>query len=399
MAFPSFLKGVFKSKNTDEIVIPAAKQKARNAEGFYRMTCPYCLEQFDVWEMPFRAQSISAVAASPSVSADAGRKRHSGYGQSVERAAAPAQPDADSLRYFPVEEDKKLKQFTEHVKAKGRSYVLGKVLTLYEPDSEGGAFNGQGIQAVKLRDQKEWIPITLNAPDLLYHKAIVRVRDIYNNESAVRLCPHCHNVMSNDVCLYPNYTIMFMGNTNCGKTVYKIRLLYEMSKEGLLNRHYSLNRISTGNKVDGLEVTSIDDLYEQTFGSAHRGESEGIAPITQIQYIDPITFPLLQNGQTSALITFYDFPGEAIWKRRDDPEYGWFLAQIEKRINELDGIIFLLDTSTVNNIRNALPENFIFSQKGTKEEQSRKTPAQVLGQFQQNFITAEMENIIPLPIC
>ena len=65
MALSNFFSKIFGNKSeTEDISIPSARQKIPNEDGYYRMTCPYCLKPFDVWELPFRAPSESAVSAS-----------------------------------------------------------------------------------------------------------------------------------------------------------------------------------------------------------------------------------------------------------------------------------------------------------------------------------------------
>ena len=391
---PSFWGRLFGGKGnaSDEILIPSAKVKERNEHGYYKMTCPYCLASFNVWEMPFRATHFGSVAPVSAPKAKASSYASKGSSQRTVEAPASDTP-ASAMGCFPAETDAKLAAFYQRRNVANLA-VLGKVLTLFEPDSADNEskFDGEGIAAVKVYGSNEWVPVTALERHNLRHKAIIRIRDTYGNESQDRLCPHCHNSMSRDAGLYPNYTIMFVGNTYSGKTVYKIRLLYELYQSGMLG-NISVKGLSTSGKVDGKDALSIPDLYDQTFGSFYRGSKDAIVDPTQIEYIAPLTFPLTKNGIPVALITFYDFPGEALWKS-NQAEYAPFMHEVERRMNELDGIIFLLDTSTVPEIMDAVPDHLL-PKKSTMTELDDSVPKtipQILAVFREKFITADMES-------
>lgn len=335
---------------------PGHGLKKEKKDGYYEIHCPYCLEKFNVWEMPFRALSVSAAEVKSEDLRASGTNAAPARKKEEAREARPAAAE----NYFPVAQDAKLNQFNLRMQKKDDA-MRGTVLTLFKPDSEGGAFDGQNITRAVLFDTGEEIEVKEDNKSRLYHKAIASVRDSKGHYTTERLCPCCHNTMPDPVGQIPSYVVLFVGNTSSGKTVYMIRLLYELSQKGLLQGH----PITVGKRYCGSGL-DVDYWYNQTFTamkkkvqSAAATQREGgprITDPTKVRYIDPVSLVLMRDGQEVALLTLFDFPGEAIWAHAEDKAFQEVMRQ---RMTSVDGMIFLLDPTSMELARSLLPKEYL----------------------------------------
>lgn len=334
------------------------KQKVN---GYYKIDCPYCLEKFNVWEMPFRAASLSSAG----VRRD--ELRASGTVGPARKKEEPKPAAAES--YFAIKEDSALRSFQARMQKKIDA-VRGEVLTVFDTDRSGGGFVGTNIARAVLFDTGEEVEVTEANKGRLYHKAIASVRDTKGNYTSERLCPYCHNVMPDPVGQIPSYVILFMGNTSSGKTVYMIRLLYELSQKGLLQgRPITVGKSYSGDGVD------IDYWYDQTFAamkkksrsSARPGEKYTLTDPTKVRYMEPVSLVLMRDGQEIALLNLFDFPGEAIWAHAEDAAFQEVMRQ---RMTSVDGILFLLDPTSMEFVRTFTPDEYLPKRLRSNAEQT-----------------------------
>ncbi len=412
--------------------IPDVEIKQPNAYGYYKMTCPFCLEEFDVWEMPFRAETEQAADVNVG-----GANQE--YGQPGPQAGGRRGLDNDDLyddlyddedgldldspdpmyqdqsqesfteggsgvlHAFPLEEDDLKREFCRKFQVHNGKSMLGKVLHLFKTD---GSFCGSGIHKARLWGEKTWIPVSSDAATVgaLRHKAVAEILDQYGNTSSERLCPHCHNVMPAEAGQLPCYVIMFLGDTNSGKTVYKIRLLNELDRGGLLNGSIRVGKFYSRSASGGEEASSIRALWEKTFARARSGEDNEIHGATNRTYIDPLTVTLDRNRKSVALLTLYDFPGESIRISSADQTARAYMTQSKQRIEKTDGIMFLLDSTTLGLMEN-LPNEYRTRAKKTAdgreltETKEVWDPHQVLSHFVNNYLAADDGAQIKPPTC
>ena len=317
--------------------------------------------------MPFRAASVSA--------AEVRRDdlRASGTVSPVRKKEESKSTAAES--YFAVKEDAALRSFMNRMQKKG-SAVRGEVLTLFDTDRNGGGFVGTNIARAVLFDTGEEVDVTEENKNKLRHKAIASLRDTKGHYTSERLCPYCHNVMPDPVGQIPSYVVLFMGNTSSGKTVYMIRLLYELSQKGLLQGH----PITVGKSYSG-EGMDIDYWYDQTFAALKKksrqspgvGEKRTLTDPTKVRYMEPISLVLMRDGQEIALLNLFDFPGEAIWAHAEDAAFQEVMRQ---RMTSVDGILFLLDPTSMEFVRTFTPEEYLPKRlRSNAEQEIRKEAA------------------------
>nr|WP_326185129.1 hypothetical protein [uncultured Oscillibacter sp.] len=378
--------------------IPAAgREKHPNEEGYYTVRCPYCLEEFEPWEMEFRAL-VDTNGVRTAVMEEQRSRRDQmrddetmPFGRSQEkREQAPAverpqKKDTAEVQsnYFPVETDKKLSRFRELVHKPGGSVLLGKVLSLQNDNGD--------ISKVKFHNMDRRMPFSEAKRYLQTHKVPVEcVWDKFGHMTENCICPKCHNEMADKAGILPSYVIAFFGNTSCGKTVYKIRLLHAVVAEGavLPGRAVMVGTYNTGETIDGQNTQDLLALYDMTFGEATRKSGRPIVEATDVKYIEPITLTLSRGGKETALVTFFDFPGEAIW---GDQQYDWFVNRMREVLLDIDGIIFLLDPSPTSALQRHLPrEYFPQTQDDEADVQAlyrrNAQPTAVLQAFTKNYL-------------
>ena len=386
------------------------REKKPNAEGYYKVRCPYCLEEFEPWEMEFRAAvDTFGTRAAETRSKSSARDRmrddeNSPFGGSRGRWNQPAEEEhapsenakGTQGNYFAVEPDEKLRQFHENVHKMGGAAVMGKVLSLNNTEGD--------ISRVKFHNAKE--PVSFEQAQRFLQERKVPVDcvwDKFGHMTDNRVCPHCHNKMADRAGVLPSYVICFFGNTSCGKTVYKIRLLNELyANHALLpGRPVMVGTYYTGETIDGQDTQNLGMLYGMTFGEATRSPGQPIVKATDVEYIEPITLTLTRNGQELALVTFFDFPGEAIWG--DQEQHQWFVDRMKEVLMYIDGIIFLLDPSMLDTLRRHLPEEFCPQTRrdGADVQTIAKReakPTTVLQEFTNNYLSGGGQLDVPMAI-
>lgn len=402
-----------KPARTPQVNIPAAKPKQQNQYGYYKMTCPFCLKEFDVWEMPFRANTVQQSTANP------GSNTATPYVSQVKQDVRSGSMDRNTLsqvtsappvlqplkqnihtdvHHFPPEVDALHEEFLRRMRIQ-ESHTLykGKVLTVFQP-GEDGTFDCEGIEAVKLFGSDAWIPATGANAQAIRHRAVAKIRDQYGNTSEERLCPHCHNPMPDKAGQLPSYVIMILGDTNSGKTVYKIRMLHELNARGLLEKRVGVTSFFCRSATDGKAAPSITRLWADTFRQAYKGTRKRIADTTNVMYIDPYTLTLRRNGKEVALLTLYDFPGEAIRFDKDNLQHKEYVAGIRERMEVVDGIMFLLDLTSVEYMADNLAKEYMAPPPDHPEFEVWP-PADVLDNFMSNYLPLNMDGIVKVPIC
>lgn len=142
-----------------------------------------------------------------------------------------------------------------------------------------------------------------------------------HQESRVRLCPHCHNVLPEQYGKYQTYFISIVGITSSGKTLYLTQLLGNIEEY-------------LGNV--GIQVLFRDDEAErfQTISTV----DELLPNATKRDVLRPPITLTLQDGYLKQRYTLvlYDIAGENCVAAESLKKYGPY-------IERADGIIMMLD--------------------------------------------------------
>ncbi len=276
---------------------------------YYKVVCPFCLEECDVWELEFRSLSIAET------------DDEEGYQRTV---------------------DEKYKKFWQDMKLPKRDVDKGFVLNVDDT---------QNVISVKLWENDEWIPA-----GEVSRKAVKCVRDKYGNISKQHICPKCHNDLPAAIGRYPNYIISMMGNTTSGKTVYMSRLLLSLISGEFMPEHVFVTELSE----EPLHV--MKRRLQNMFLQAARGlkdvsddeDGSHLAEGTSIQYMEPTVLDFIR-GNEHILVTLFDFPGEALTKLSDDDQ-SFFNKMMHKTNEKANGWIILLDSTTLAPIKSCIQE-------------------------------------------
>lgn len=322
----------------------------RRSEGtdYYEVVCPYCMEKYPVWDLQFR--SISTL--------EQGETSGKGY---------------------PLEEDEEYAKFWDNMHMPAMRVELGHVLAVNNPND---------VQEVELWNS-EWVPVdTPEHYKLIEKKAICRVKDKFGGISSQRICPKCHNNLPDVIGLYPNYIISLMGNTSCGKTVYLSRLLSSLFNGELLPG------LDLAIVCQSERTLSLKTRVRKMFRKDPNSNQQVLANATEITYIEPIVLDI-QREDKHILLTLFDFPGEAIWRMKEEA----FFEQLMQRTSEnASGWLLLLDSTTLPAVRDCVfnhnDEDYL-SQTDLEDENLNATPEDILEQFAYQF---SVGNRVKLPV-
>lgn len=270
------------------------------------IVCPYCFEKFKHYEVHFRIDKSSLVH-----SVKDENQIEEEFGDDLSRLDTELKKARIDRKFMRVTSDEKLENFW-----KGRFGV--------EPD--------------QLFGQDEWrLPvITADDTDMLYHESerdgnifadqinsntpvfLWQKRDVKGNKAVDRLCPHCHNVISDYYGCYPTVFISIVGITGSGKTVYLSQLISNIR-----------NYLSSA----GLAVV---DTFNMNLEPIRNGYM--LPQATQVNYMNPPMMMNVRDNKNDKTYTFvlYDIAGENCSNSRNMEKYGEYLEKSS-------GILVLID--------------------------------------------------------
>lgn len=338
---------------------------------YYDVVCPYCMERYKVWELEFRSHSLTAPT------------------DTVQEKGYLPGPDKENISFW-----ENMHQMDKASEGKNRGFVL----------RVGDADN---VKEVQFWDDDQWRPAT---PAQTAQKAIRGVRDKYGNSSYDRICPKCHNDLPAQIGLVPNYIVSMMGNTASGKTVYMNRLILSLLNNGLLPGRKIVVTLPLETKPIPIFKKSLDDLFYKEIKQEKQSKERepalkkltsisggGLPAATPIQYMVP-TLLDLQQGNEHVYLTLFDFPGEAIWKLREQDQS--FFRNLMDRTNEnANGWLFLLDSTTLDEVRGCILRNgdeALLAQTNLSNPLLNATPDQVIAQFSQFGNGAQIKSPVAL---
>lgn len=381
-------------------------EKQKDESGYYKIVCPHCLEEFPIWDVEFRAgagvasKDITGASAS---NVDTAALLFDDEKKTVSRRTTlSAVEDTEELTAFPREIDENNTKFLCKVgklRKESEAKPQNKILRLFD---EKGMPTGE-VTRVKLMGKEgeeinNWIYLngkTAKDPEL-HHKPLATVQDKYGYNSSVRVCPHCHNEISNLLGLYPSYVIGVVGNTFCGKSVYITKLCGAIENAEILSTE-------GGNQIIGHNPMgeSVGQEAEKLTKSGIQGDA--LLDPTRIEYIEPRVMECNRGGKERFTLIIFDFPGEALQKGKDIPKFLSHYSDVESNV---DGWMFLFDCANLNSIDSIiknyheelvefLPDNLIGSMETDdlsgeiqqkKQDAVSMKPQDVLRAFQNKFI-------------
>lgn len=317
--------------------------KQRNG-GFYDVICPYCMERYAVGELEFRSNSV----------------------------ASPGEGDDG----YSVGPDEVLNAFWRRMHQPPPSQEQDFVLSVADTE------NVIAVQFWEDEDE-QWHP---NEEGIFESGRPIRgVKDKFGNHSYRHICPKCHNNLPELIGRYPNYIISMMGNTSSGKTVYLNRLQLSLIGGELLPGRELSVRFPAENDDPATLRNRLEEMFYSTGGNSGNesgSDAGGIIEATPIKYMKPIIVELVHLDE-HFFVTLFDFPGEAIWKLKEEDQK-FFINLMERTNKNADGWLFLLDSTTMPAVRTCVQENQeeeYLSQSDLKDPQLNATPDDMLTQF------------------
>ena len=290
IGFGSRLKNLFSGSDKDrepvDQIFSGLREQKPDANGNYPIICPYCLEHVSSNDVLIRASYIGTT-------------------------------DNGFTDFFP-QEDARFAAFWRRMEQEQDSVLP---ILIHPTD------------ATKVAER---IPVDPK-------KTVYEIVDLYGNTSNEKVCPHCHNPLPLHAGAVPNYIISLLGNTFVGKTAYLTKMVYLISQCEML-RDLGISCHAENHKAKEI-LQKHGDIFRTVDAN---NEGHKMTRATSINFQEPAIYTLRyrENGINNDIgITFYDFPGEAIW--RDDIE---FIKLKTRNVKNAHGWMLLLDCSSLNKV-------------------------------------------------
>lgn len=335
----------------------------RDEHGYYPIVCPHCLEKFHIWEIEFRAAegSVAKDENSSNTSSQAAMEGLNLFGSNKN---TDAKQDNQTIQTknedqketaFPREIDQKNRDFQIRVGKIGptdKAEPMNKVLRIFDDD---GKPTGE-VHRVKLMDENcnetgDWIYLEgRQATDpLLQYKPLKVVQDKFGTNSYERICPHCHNTISNLFGMYPGYVIGVIGNTFCGKSVYITRICEILENSGILSK-------VGGYRFSGHQRAEYATAKAKNMDDGARHGAALLDP-TRIEYIEPLVLDCWRGSgsdRTRMVVTIFDFPGEALQPGKEIDDFFKHYSNVKMNV---DGWMFLFDSTNFKSVSTIIRQN------------------------------------------
>lgn len=309
----------------------------KDANGNYIITCPYCLEKFDVGRLLFRTKT---------------------------------REDANGalMDCFEPETDEEYAKFWDKMGVNDIEPLRGHILDM---DPQKGEIYSVTFETNAIGG-KETVPFSAEVRERMKKQKVLHLEDRYHIDVTERICPHCHTQLPGDIGFCPNYIYSFMGNSSCGKTIYIYRLILTITSGQFL-----------GGNIFGIgandEMAALGETAKDGARAIFTVTGQSLADATDVGYIPPIILRL-QDMETNKkyFITLFDYPGEAIWKDED----AFFQPLADRVRKNSNGLLFMFDSGVTLN--DQLPEKYrVFASGGSKDAGSpaRASAEQVINRI------------------
>lgn len=308
------------------------RQLEQDAQGLFKIICPYCLEKYEVSDLLYRAR----------VREDA---------------------NGDLMGCFEPETDEPYASFWERMGVNEIDSLRGHILDMRPEAGEIRSITFE-VNAV---GGKETLPYTADSKEQMKAQKVLKMEDKYGNDVTERICPKCHTQLPGDIGFCPNYIYSLMGNSSCGKTIYLNRIILTLTSGQFLNGN--LFGIGANDEMAALGETAKEGA-KKIFSIT----GQSLADATDVGYIPPFILRL-QDTKTRErfFITLFDYPGEAIWKD-DDAFFQPLAERVRKNSN---GLLFMFDSGVT--LDEYLPDEYkVFnnSNGSTEENDPAKATAE-----------------------
>lgn len=286
MALFDFLNSKKKKGEPKEQFLTGTRIQKPDEHGNYEIVCPYCLNKFSHRDVLFRASYIGT--------------RDNGY--------------VDFMPALDIEYERFWKRME-----KEKDSILPIII---DPNDHN---------MVKSRDPED------------ESKAIFSVTDKNGIKTNKKICPECHNELPVHAGSVPNYIISLVGNTAVGKTAYLIKLVHLISKGRML----PMRRITC--VPENPMAEELLKRHDEVYGD---NRNEQMLSATSINFQEPAIYKLryIEGSERKDIsITFFDFPGEAIWRNDTD-----FIQLKARNIQNAHAWLLLLDITSLDQVRNTI---------------------------------------------
>ena len=315
----------------------------RDESGLYKIVCPYCLEKFEIADLLYRANVVGDYT-----------------GNVLEGKS------------FGLEEDQAFQEYWENIGANTQEVNRPHLLN---PEPAAGE-----IQSVTLEKKdelgrigRETLPYDEQTREAMKQWRVIHMTDRYGHQTDVRVCPHCHTELPNDMGFVPNYIFSLIGNTSCGKSVYLLRLVKTLIEEGnFMARQFTCQSVNDEKELEYKKTTQAKEV----FSSGENGKT--MLEATPVGFIRPEIIRLI-NMETNEKIylTLFDYPGEAIWQSTENT---FFRNLSQKNFDNSNGWIFLFDAGTLPFVNEHLNEKLRQVDLQKAEVEQRATPKEIFNQ-------------------
>lgn len=390
--------------------------KKRDADGYYPIVCPYCLDTFHIWEAEFRSVA-PYMNAGADINIGNVQNRPVQQNENWGRRANRNQADSENEQYqfnnvnnnigniqsaagdnggFPLEMDEKYDEFEKRFGGQQNATSRGKVLRIFD---EYGNPTGEVTHITLMDTQKGGndednliVPIEGRKARDFEHRPIMSVINKYGQLCKERICPHCHHRVSNYVGIWPNYTVALIGDTKVGKTVYLHKLGAALSTYGILDGTLIGSEANPDYKSWIRSAMEMDERAQ---------ENQPMMGLTTIQFMPPniIDFKNTQKGG-GFILNLFDFPGEALSKpiKNDDGSMDQFKSHYLPKIDRMDAWMLLFDAPGFQTVFTVFQSDEEL-RPYVAERLNSVTPIEILNYFENEYLASHRNRFIkPLAV-
>jgi len=204
------------------------------------------------------------------------------------------------------------------------------------------------------------------------------LKDAYDNWTARRLCPHCHNELPKNAGHSPATIISFVGASQSGKSVFMTSLVHALKTSTARNFNIFCSPINH-------EMSRrFKDLYEDPLIENNRL----LAPTQMERQQEPFifTFSFADGNRPEINIAFFDIAGEGMVD-------SGYLEIYASHIRNSSGIMFMVDPMQFR----ALGRKIQLKNKLDYDLRSSEEPVDVLGGLVDNYISKETSSMSMIP--
>ena len=228
------------------------------------------------------------------------------------------------------------------------------------------------------------LPVVLDPSDFSesskkYNRGVLTgLKDAYDNWTAKRICPYCHNDIPKSAGHSPGTIISFIGASQVGKSVYMTSLIHALKTTTPRNFNIFCTPIN--------HEMSKKFKYEYEDPLIENGQL--LDPTQMVKQQEPFifTFSFADESKPEINIAFFDIAGEGMVDNSYLDIYG-------AHIRNSAGLMFLVDPLQFRALgRKILLKNNLDYDLTTAEE-----PVDVLGGLVDNYIHKESNSILKIP--